>query len=253
MPKQVPWTSEITKVAKNSLITRGIDQKEIISSFSYEQMVFLLLTGKRPTPIEADLLRAVILAHCSHGITGQSTLAVRMAADSRAPFLNSALAGFLVGSGDFHQGALTKAMQMLEEASEAESLDIYLTNRVKARKPLFGYGHRFHSKDPRAIALMQLCDSHGFKGKWICLARRVEAIVGTNYGRFMNIESAGGAILLDLGLSAEIAPLIILVGRAPMFAATYLERIKSTSKPFQRLAIYDIVPEARGKKYEKHP
>jgi len=74
------------------------------------------------------------------------------------------------------------------------------------------------------------------------VAREIERIIGPGRGRYMNIEASGGSILLDLGFSSEIAPLIILVGRCPMYAAVYLERMMSESKPFQRLAVYDIVP-----------
>jgi citrate synthase len=245
MPKEIQWTSEITEIRKNTLFTRGIDQKTIISEFSYEEMVYLLLLGKRPNATEAQLLRAVIVSHCSHGITGQSTMAVRMAADCRSSFLNSALAGFLTGSGDYHQEALPRAMEMLKEASVAPDLDAYLVTRLQSKRPLYGYGHRFHSKDPRAITLMELCKQHKYIGKHIQTARKIEEIVGPKRGKFMNIEAAGGSILLDMGIVEDVAPLVILVGRAPMYAATYLERLRSGAKPFQRLSVYDVVPEKR--------
>lgn len=242
MPKEVPWKSNITEVGKDKLLTRGVDQEEIIRNFSYEEMVFLLLFSRKPTGVEADMLRAVIVSHVSHGITGQSTIAVRMGADCRSPFLNAALGGFLVGSGDVHQGALQKSMEMLKEVVKVESIGRWVQSRLEARKTFYGYGHRFHSKDPRAIVLMKLCEKHGFVGKYVRTAREVEKILGETRGRYMNIEAAGGSILLDLGFPPKVASLIILVGRGPMYAAVYMERLLSESKPFQRLAVYDIVP-----------
>ncbi|HEY4496441.1 MAG TPA: citrate/2-methylcitrate synthase [Candidatus Paceibacterota bacterium] len=241
MPKEVPWKSDITEVGKNKLLTRGVDQEEIIRTYRYEEMVFLLLFGRRPTEVEADMLRAVIVSHVSHGITGQSTIAVRMGADCRSPFLNSALGGFLVGSGEFHQGALQKSMEILKEAAGVVNLERWVRDRLNSRKTFYGYGHRFHSKDPRAIVLMKLCDERDFVGKYVRVTREIEKIIGSERGRYMNIEAAGGAILLDLGFPSEIAPLIILVGRGPMYAAVYIERLLSESKLFQRLAVYDIV------------
>lgn len=247
MPKEVPWQSNITEVGKNKLHTYGVDQEEIIRKFHYEEMVFLLLFGRKPTETEADLLRAVIVSHVSHGITGQSTVAVRMGADCRSPFLNSALGGFLVGSGGVHQGALERSMDMLKEAARTESVERFVQDRLNAKGIFYGYGHRFHSKDPRAVVLMKLCDEHGFVGKYVRTAREIEKIVGASRGRYMNIEAAGGSILLDLGFPSEVASLIILIGRGPMYAAVYLERLRSESKPFQRLAVYDIIP-GKGKK-----
>lgn len=247
MSHEIPWTSAVTEVQKDTLITRGINQEEIIKGFCYEEMVFLLLFGRKPTAVEADLLRAVIVSHCSHGITGQSTLAVRMGVDTRAPFLNSALAGFLVGFGTLHQGALQASMDMIVEAERASNLEEYVRGRLASDQLLYGYGHRFHSKDPRAIALMKLCDKHGFVGKYVLAAREIEKIAGLEHGSYMNIEAAGGSILLDMGFPTEVAPLVILVGRAPMFAAAYMERLRSESEPFQKIAVYDIVQEENEK------
>jgi citrate synthase len=111
--RRVPWVSTITQVATDRLITHGVDQREIIEGFSYEEMVFFLLMRRKPTIIERDLLRAVLVAHCSHGITGQSTLAVMEAADCRSDFLHALIAGFSVGAGIYHQGGLRATMEDL--------------------------------------------------------------------------------------------------------------------------------------------
>jgi hypothetical protein len=59
----------------------------------------------------------------------------------------------------------------------------------------------------------------------------------------MNIEAAGGAILLDLGFPVEIASLIILIGRGPMLAAAFMERLQEGREPFQRITVSDITEE----------
>ncbi len=234
------WNSKITKVKKDKLTTHGIDQEEIINNFRYEEMVFLLIFGRKPTAIEADLFRAVIVSHVSHGITGQSTIAVCMGADCRSPFLNSALGGFLVGSGGMHQGALQLSMEMIKEAAEADDLKKFIQHRLTTAKILHGYGHRFHTKDPRAVALMKLCAKHNAIGKYVQIAKNIEKLMIEKQNIYMNIEGAGAAILLDLGIQPEIASLIILLGRTPMYAAIYLERLHSGSKPFQELVVYDV-------------
>jgi fructoselysine-6-P-deglycase FrlB-like protein len=57
----------------------------------------------------------------------------------------------------------------------------------------------------------------------------------------INIEAAGGALLLDLGFEPEIAHIFIIVGRGPMFAAAYMERLKQRPNPFQKLVVFDEV------------
>src|SRR5581483_7040594 len=158
MSYQKPWASKITQIEKNKLTTYGYDQCELMESFSYEEMVYLLIFGKRPSELEKDLLRAIIIAYCSHGITGQSTLAVRMAADCGSSFQHAAMAGFSVGSGIHHQGALQASMEVILEAANCSNLELWYKEKAQTSRAIPGYGHRFHSKDPRARALVERCD-----------------------------------------------------------------------------------------------
>lgn len=237
------WKSKITKVRKNRLVTYGVDQDEIVRSFSYEEMVFLLLTGKRPTKVQATMLRAVIVSHCSHGITGQSTLAVRMGADTRATLFDSVLGGFMVGSGPTHQGSLEPAMRELVNARESGDPAAYARVQLERGAIIVGYGHRYHSFDPRARIHMKLCDEHNYLGPYVRTARAIDDVLRRAKGIHMNIEASGGAILLDMGFPIEAAHLIILIGRGPMLAAAYLERLAERKRPFQKLFVADTFKE----------
>lgn len=241
-----PWTSSITEVRSNQLITYGVDQEEILRTYRYEEMVYLLIFGRKPSPVEGEMLRAVIVSHCSHSITGQSTLAVLMGADCGSTALNSVLAGFLAGSGPYHQGGLETAMRELQVLASQPDLPSYIRSQLGASQRIAGFGHRFHSHDPRARVLMDLCDQHRFGGTYVRTARQVDDILQTEKGIRMNIEAAGGAILLDMGFPIELAPLIILVGRGPMLAAAYLERLRAGKPPFPKIQVSDIATE-RGK------
>jgi citrate synthase len=237
-----PWKSKITRVEKDNLETLGIDQRTIIREFSYEEMVFFLVIGRRPSDSEKKLLRSVILSHISHGITGQSTLAVMMAADVRSGFLNAAIAGFSVGAGEFHQGGLKATMTKLQEYARLtpNELDLEVRNALSRRERIMGFGHRFHKRDPRAVALQEIAEELGHDGLYFRIAKSVEAILLEEKGIAMNIEAAGGSLLLDLGFDPQIAHLIILVGRSPMYAAAYLERLQLGLPPFPKIEVMDL-------------
>ncbi len=236
------WQTNITTVTAGKLTARGIDQTEIIKNWNIEEMVFLLLIGRRATKKEASLLRAVILSHTGHSVTGQSSIAAIMGADTSSSFLNSMFAGFLVGSGPFHQGALQSSMEGLIEAEKHKDiLKDYILDRISHQERIYGYGHRFQKIDPRASVLIELARKYGFNNRFVDLAIRIETILYKKKGIKMNIEAAGGSILLNLGFDPRIASLIIVLGRSSSYAAMYLERItKTKGKPFQKIEVYDI-------------
>lgn len=241
--KRVPWRSKITEIEQDSLKTHGIDQCEIIREYSYEEMVFFLLKARRPTSVERNLLRAVLVAHISHGITGQSTLAVMEAADCRSDFLHALIGGFSVGAGIYHQGSLRTTMIELQEIAKLpeNELEEYVKQRLARRERIMGFGHRFHHRDPRAEALLEIAEAEGFSGRHLNTVRRLKEILERLKGVSINIEAPGAGILLDLGFDPLIGHLFIILGRSPMFAAVYLERLSQGRRPFQRIEVCDVI------------
>ena len=237
------WQSEITEIGVNELFTRGVNQRDIVRSYTFEDMIFLLLQARAPSPVERDMLRAVIVSHISHGITGQSTLAVRMAADCRATFLSALIAGFSTGSGPFHQGGLEATMRELQKLIQVgrAGLEVHLRTRMAAGELIMGFGHRFHKgEDPRAVALLEVAARNGFTGPHIEIARQVAEILQTDKRIPMNIEAAGGSILLDMGFLPDTAHLFIILGRSTMFAAAFAERIRDSPVPFPKIRVFDM-------------
>lgn len=235
------WKTKVTTVRPDKLLARGIDQMEIIKHWKIEEMIFLLLNGRKPKEIESDLLRAVILSHTGHGITGQSSIAAVLGADTSSSFLNSMFAGFLVGSGPFHQGALQTAMEGLIEASKKkDKLEQFVNSKIMFNERLFGFGHRYQQEDPRARTLMEIAKSHKYDFGYVEIALNIEELLFKKKKIKMNIEAAGGSILLNLGFDPKIASLIIVLGRSTAYAAIYLERLKNNKDiPFKKVIVFD--------------
>lgn len=240
---RVPWQSSITEVRQNELRTHGIDQRTIMREFSFEETVFLLLMGRPPEPVERTMLRAVLVSVASHGITGQSAFAVTAAADCRSDFLPALIAGFTVGSGPVHLGATAAAMKLFGELAAVPDADLeaHVAERLQRKERLTGFGHRFHTADPRARTLIELADESGFGGRHLTLARGVEKILAERRAIALNIAGANAAVLLDLGFDPRVAELFIVLGRSTMFAAIYLERLNQGRAPFQRIETVDVL------------
>jgi citrate synthase len=169
-----------------------------------------------------------------------------MAADCRASFLHSLIAGFSTGAGMYHQGGLQATMVELQELAKIapDKIESHLRRRLAKGGRIMGFGHRFHKqRDPRAQTLLQLAEELQFDGLHVKTVRRVEEVVSKLKKVPMNIEAAGSAILLDLGIDPAIAHLIIIIGRGPMFAAAYMERLAENRAPFQKIRVYDELAE----------
>ena len=81
-------------------------------------MVLRLWRGDSPTPAEADLLGACMVAAIDHGPLSPSALVTRTIASTRAMPM-SALAGGILAFGELHGAVVTSAMRLIDEAPPA--------------------------------------------------------------------------------------------------------------------------------------
>ena len=233
------WKTKVTEISNNKLVTYGINQCDIIRNFTIEEMVFLLIFGKVPSEIDALMLRSTITSYCGHGITAQSSIGVRMGADCGSGYLESVCAGFLIGFGQHHLGALELAMRDIKYLSQQPDLEKSIETKLSKKERIAGFGHRYHTCDPRAETLIKLCEENNYGGVYLETVKRIEEILFAKKGIKMNIDAACSAILLHMGFPSEIAPLITVLGRAPMLAADYMERLHEKNPPFPKLKVYD--------------
>jgi len=164
------------------------------------------------------------------------------AADCRSDFLNALVAGFLVGSGKYHQGALYGTMVEIQNMAKLAEPDVRknIKSRVDNGERIIGFGHRFHSRDPRAETLIELAQEEGFDGIHLRTAKVIEGVLTDSKKIAMNLGAAAGAILLDLGFDPAIAALIVVLGRSTMYAAVYLERLAQKKDLFQKIEVSDL-------------
>ncbi|HTX60786.1 MAG TPA: citryl-CoA lyase, partial [Methanobacterium sp.] len=74
------WKTSITKLGPNKIVTRGYSQEDMIENISFSEMVFLLISARKPSRSEARMLEAVLVSFCDHGITPPSTQVARLMA-----------------------------------------------------------------------------------------------------------------------------------------------------------------------------
>ena len=245
-PRQSPWKTSITKVEPNRLITRGHLQEELIGSISFPEMVYLLIKGNMPSENQKKMLESVLVSFCDHGVTPPSTQAARLMASAGSP-VNACIAGGILAFGQNHAGAIEIAMKTLQKGVKLSKVYNRTINETAENimgdfknngKKIPGYGHRYHTEDPRAKKLIKLAEKYDCYGKHVELAVKIEEHLFKNKGIKMNIDGANAAILSDMELNWRFGPGIFIIGRVPGILAHVNEEMESET-PFRKMMELD--------------
>jgi len=222
------WSTSIIDIHPGSIRVRGYPIEELIGNISFPQMIWLMLRGDLPNPVEARLLEAALVASVDHGPHAPSIAISRMAVSCGLP-LNGAMASALNTLDDVHGGAGQQAVELYDaiaqRIAEGMTLDAAVELEVDAfhaaqGKYLPGFGHRFHPLDPRAGRLLgmvdEACATGIVGGRYAAIARGIEALLLRRKSRPvpMNIDGATAVIYAELGFAAELARGVFCLSRA---------------------------------------
>jgi citrate synthase len=221
------WSTSLTRVAPDEIEIRGYPVDELMGRLSFAEGVYLLLRGEVPSHDIGRLFDAVLVSSIDHGVTPPSTLAARNVATSGSPLKDAVAAGIL-GFGAYHGGDIETCMRFLQDGlalrREGVSYDETAARIIAgslARAPLPpGFGHRLHSRDPRASKLLQMAHELDLDGEHCQLLRVVERVVNAAPGRSahpvpVNVDGAIAAVCGDLGFDPEIANGLFIIARIP--------------------------------------
>ena len=108
------WTTEIIDIHPGKIAMRGYAIQELIGAISFPQMIWLMLRGELPTPAQAGLLEAALVASVDHGPHAPSIAIARIAATTGID-LNNVMASAVNVLGDVHGGAGQQCMELYED------------------------------------------------------------------------------------------------------------------------------------------
>lgn len=250
----------VSRVEKDKIVTRGYNQRDLIEKIRYSDMIFLLLRGRLPTLKEARIFNHVLVSFCDHGATPPSTQTARLIASSGSP-INSAVAGALLSFGHKHAGAIEKTMELYQsKISTARLIDdpdidnkqiaslaieVYKDYVLKGKK-VPGFGHRYHSTDPRADKLIEMAIKEGFIGPHLKLALAIQDLLSEKKNIKLNVDGANAAILSDLGFDPELGLGVFIIGRVPGIIA-HIHEERMDEEEFRRFCDLDDIEYVGGR------
>ena len=253
------WPTCITRIAPNEIDIRGYPVDELMGRLTYSEAVYLLLRGELPTPSIGKLFSAVLVSSLDHGVTPPSTLAARHVASTGSPLCSAVAAGVLA-FGAYHGGDIEACMRCLQEGLSLhhtgmsyEAVARTLLERHCGSGPTPpGFGHRIHTRDPRAARLLQLAHELDLDGEHCRLLRVVERVINEAPGRAqqpipLNIDGAIAAVCGDLGFGPEIGNGLFIISRVPGLLAHTVEE-KSRHTQVRRIDPNDAYYDGPGRR-----
>jgi len=242
------WSSKITKVEPNRLLTRGYRQQDLIGNVTFPNVVYLLLKGELPSKEHGKMMDAILTACIDHGVTPPSAMASRVVASGGVP-LPTAVAAGVLSIGDAHGGAIEKGAKFLQDGvlrAKKENIKIDEIAKILVKKSrdkkkrILGYGHRVHTSDPRTKKLFTLSDELGITNDHILLSKSVEKELESQTGKKLpiNVDGAIAAIISDMGFDWRLGKGFFLLGRvAGLTAHVYEEQTRE--KPMRKMFTVD--------------
>jgi citrate synthase len=224
------WRTALTCIEPNKILVRGYPLDEMMGRLTFGEAIYLLLMGEVPSPAISSLMEAMLVSFIDHGATPPSTLAARNTATTGAP-LRACVAAGVLGFGRFHGGDIEACMLFLDTglalvrkgATYAAAAEEIVSRNVNSEEGLPGFGHRFHTRDPRAARLFQMALELEAEGEHIQMIRAVELALSarphTGTPLPVNIDGAIAAVCGDLGMPPIVANALFIISRVPGIAA----------------------------------
>jgi citrate synthase len=240
------WRTALTCIEPNKILVRGYPLDEVMGRLTFGEAIYLLLVGEIPSPSMGRLMEALLVSFIDHGATPPSTLAARNTATTGAP-LRACVAAGVLGFGRYHGGDIESCMQFLdsglalmrEGATLRSAAETIVQRYVDAHEVPPGFGHRFHTRDPRAARLFQMALELEVEAEHIQMIRAVELALHNHpdeHGRTppVNIDGAIAAVCGDLGIPPTIADALFIISRVPGIAA-HADEERQRQQPMRQI------------------
>ena len=228
--KSDEWRTALTCIEPNKILVRGYPLDEMMGRLTFGEAIYLLFMGELPSMGIGRLMEAMLVSFIDHGATPPSTLAARNTATTGAA-MRACVAAGLLGFGRYHGGDIESCMQFLDNglddvrkgATYRDAAERLVQRWSETGESPPGFGHRFHTRDPRAARLFQMALELEVEAEHIQMIRAVELVLNENPkdGKPLpvNIDGAIAAVCGDIGIPASIANALFIISRVPGIAA----------------------------------
>lgn len=209
-------STNIATSTATSITVRGEDLcQALIGKVTFTEMMWLVMFGTRPTPAQAAVADACMVALMEHGLT-PSAITARLIYGSSPDAMQGAVAAGLLGVGSRFVGTVEGCAALLARISGAPDPAAEAAQVVVEVSPIPGFGHDVHvPDDPRPPVLFAVARAHGIAGAHVAALELLAAALDRAKRRHITINATGAiaAVLADAGVPVEIMRGFALVAR----------------------------------------
>src|SRR5205809_5763798 len=125
-------------------------------------------------------LDIALILHADHELNA-STFAGRVTAATLSDIYSAVTSAIGALKGPLHGGANEAVMKMLLEIGDPAKAEAWITNALKNKVKISGFGHRvYKTEDPRASVLRKYAEQlgkHTGQSKWFEISRVVDKVM----------------------------------------------------------------------------
>lgn len=208
---------------------KGVSVDELLKG-SLEGTIWLLWTGKKPSKVQADLTRMILIMVADHGPEVAGAYATILAA-SAGLYMPQAIASGVQMIGPRFGGAAGMAALSFKTAVDGSfSVSDFEAWAKKEKKwnTYPGIGHKVFSRskpDKRVANLVKFAHANLKERKHLDFALSLEEVtLKKNEKLILNIDGAIGAVLMDAGFPLEGVDGFFVLARTIGLIAHYIDQ-----------------------------
>jgi citrate synthase len=230
-------------IAAFDRIRKGKEPVPPDSKLSYAANFLWMLNGEKPKEKESKIMDLCLILHAEHGVCA-STFGALVTSSTLADVYSSIVSAIGTLKGYLHGGANEQVIRMLERIGGPENVEKYISNVIKKKEKIMGFGHRvYKALDPRARILKKYARDLTDKRDEVLFktALKVEELMEKKYGPkgiYPNVDFYSGFVYKALGIPTDLFTSIFAMARAAGWIAHILE-YRESSRIFRPRGIYN--------------
>jgi citrate synthase len=194
------------------------------------------LCGTTPDPAVVDAVRVAMVVLADHELA-TSTLAVRVAASTRADLYDALLAGLGTLAGPLHGSAARHVVALLRAAVE-QGAAVALDQAFRDQGLVLGFGHgAYPDGDPRCAALLTAVRALGPSPALDAVDGVLQLAAEAELPP-PNIDLAVGALAVCADIDPAAIGSLFAVARCSGWVAHYLEELEELPLRFRARAVH---------------